>query len=184
VNYEKIHIDEERTWLLWALTSLVSIAAAAYFLFEVFAETHWLIVGYTAFICLILFAIASYGIVRITSPLYHFDLSVKDSTLQIEIRLKGDEPLDVQKIPLKSIRELRIAPHTPRSGNEALFDFATNYHLLYRSDQSGDFQRLIYLEEQSFTLKVQDIHKIIAFLTASNHDIVAPGDQLLFFSDT
>ncbi len=127
-----------------------------------------------------LFALGIYGIIRISSPLFHFDLYLDDATLIIEIRKGEGRLMDIQKIPLNAISELRIAPHTPRSSGEALFDFAADYHLLYKDKRTSGFQRLIDIEDESFTLKVKDIRKIIGFLAAQNSDIYIPEDQVLF----
>ncbi|HYW35803.1 MAG TPA: hypothetical protein VE868_10385 [Balneolaceae bacterium] len=180
MNYEKIHIDEEKTYLIWGLSAVVSIAAATYILSDAFVTGSWGTAGYKQFTSLILFIVGIYGIIRISSPLYHFDLYIEDSMLCIKIQKGEQKPLEVQKISLDAIRELRIAPHTPRSSNEALFDFTTNYHLLYKDDRTGNFERLIYLEGETFTLKVKDIRKIIGFLVAHKSDISIPDDQTLF----
>jgi hypothetical protein len=177
--YEKIHIDEERTYLIWGLTALISIAAAAYILTDAFTAGGWS-TGYMQLISLALFALGIYGIIRISSPLFHFVLSIDGSTLVIEIQKEEGDPLDVQKIPLDAISELRIAPHTPRSSGEALFDFTTDYHLLYKDKRTSVFQRLIDIKGESFTLKVKDIRKIIGFLAVHNPDIFIPKDQVLF----
>jgi hypothetical protein len=179
LNYERIHIDEERTYLIWGLTAIISIADASYLLTGAFTAENWSS-GYMLLISLALFAIGIYGIIRISSPLFHFDLYLNDATLIIEIQKGEGQPIDIQQIPLSAISELRITPHTPRSSGEALFDFAADYHLLYKDKRTSGFQRLIDIEDESFTLKVKDIRKIIGFLAAQNHDILVPEDSILF----
>src|SRR5699024_1108445 len=115
-------------------------------------------------ISLCLLGLAGYSIMRATSHVYHFDLFIQDSTLIIEISTSDDPLFDTQKIPLSDISRLRISSHIPRSRGDALFDFSTNYYLLYQSEAGKEYKRLIYPEGKLFTFKVEDIRKIIGFL--------------------
>jgi hypothetical protein len=179
---EKIHIDEENTQIIWGLVAVVSIGLATYMLINAFMAGSWQTAGYTQIAGLILFTISFYGIVRISSPLFHFVMHAKDQILTIEIWREGDQPLDVQTFDLSTMQELRIAPHAPRSPNEALFDFSSSYYLLYRNDEQDDFHRLIDLEDESFTLKVEDIGKIMKFIFSHNSSIEVPADDALFMN--
>jgi hypothetical protein len=107
-------------------------------------------------------------------------LLAESQILTIEIWREGDQPLDVQTFDLPSIQELRITPHAPRSPNEALFDFSSSYYLLYRNDEQDDFYRLIDLEDESFTLKVEDLSKIMALIREHNPDIIIPHEQRVY----
>lgn len=178
---KKIHIDEENTHLFWGLISVFSIASATYLLTNAFMAGSWSIAGYTQIISLLLFTLGFYGIIRLSSPLFHFVLSVSGATLIVEIWQDESEPLDIQEIALDSIAELRIAPHSPRSPNEALYDFSTSYHLLYRNEQSAEFRRLIDYDSAAFTLKVEDIVKIIQFVRKHEPEIKIPAEQSVYF---
>jgi hypothetical protein len=180
LQYEKIHIDEERNNLIWYLMTAVAIIFAAFLLVDAYMAVVVGIIFYKLVIMLLLIAIAAYGIAQINKPLYHFDLSIDDSMLLVDIYNGVDELFDQQKLSLREIHELRIAPHTPRSKKDALFDFTTNYYLLYRNNQGDDFKRLIYPEEKLFSFKVEDIRKLIGFLTAHDQTILIPPDQELF----
>lgn len=177
---DKINIDEENTQLIWGLVAVVSIAAATYMLTNAFMAGSWHWAGYKQLMSMALFVIGFYGITRISTPLYHFVLSISESTLQIEIWQESEQPIDIKTVPLNSIEELRIAPHIQRSPNEALFDFSTSYYLLYKTTDSDNFKRLISLEGESFTLKVDDIKKIIRFLKMHHNTIRVPDKQSLF----
>jgi len=141
----------------------------------------WSIAGYTQVISLALFSVGFYGIIRISSPLFHFVISISDSTLIIEIWQEGEQPLDIKNIALQTIDELRIAPHTPRSPNEALFDFSTSYHLLWRPANEEEFCPLIDYDSAAFTLKVEDIVKIIQFVRRHEPEIKIPAEQTVYF---
>jgi hypothetical protein len=179
LQYEKIHIDEEKNNLIWYLIIAVAVAIAAFWLIDAFIVSNGRIIFYRLVPALVLIAIAAYGIVNVTKPLYHFDLFIKESALIIDIYKGDDEHLDRQELPLSEINELRIAPHTPRLENDALFDFTTNYYLLYQNNQ-GDYERLIYPGEKLFSFKVKDIRKIIGFLSTRDETIYIPPDQELF----
>ncbi len=174
MSTDKIHIYEENTQIIWGLIAIVSIGIATYTLFNAFMAVSWQWAGYKQLLSMALFILGFYGIIKISTPLYHFVLKVTDSTLNIEIWREGDEPLDIKSLSLRAIDELRVAPHTPRAPDEALFDFSTSYHLLYRLRDDTEFRRLIKLQDASFTLKVEDIKKIVEFLSSHNSEITIP----------
>lgn len=177
---KEINIDEENTNLIWGLVAIVAIAGATYMLTNAFMAGSWELATYTQLISLALFILGFYGIIRISTPLFHFVLRVTDDQLKIEIWQEGDQPVDVQLIPLQQIKELRIAPHTPRAANDALFDFSSSYYLLYRLTSTASFKRLIDLEGKAFTLKVEDIKKIINFISGHNPAIDVPDNDAVF----
>ncbi|MBN2733083.1 MAG: hypothetical protein JXR26_11695 [Balneolaceae bacterium] len=179
---DKINIDEENTQLIWGLVAVVSIAAATYMLTNAFMAGSWHWAGYKQLMSMALFIIGFYGITRISTPLYHFVLSISESTLQIEIWQESEHPIDIKTVQLNSIEELRIAPHTPRAPNEALFDFSTSYYLLYKTTDNDNFKRFISLEGESFTLKVDDIKKVMDFLVSHNPAIHVPDENTIFLN--
>jgi hypothetical protein len=180
---DKLHIHEENTQIFWGLISIVAIGMATYMLANAFLAGTWSIAGYKQIISIALFSIGFYGIIRISSPLFHFVLSVSGSVLSIETRKGEETPLHTQKLDLKMISALRIAPHTPRSSNEALFDFSTGYHLLYQKRKSAAWNRLIDPKDESFTLKVEDIRRIVQFLNRHQSDIDVPEEQSFFLAE-
>ncbi len=164
------------------MITLVAVAVATFWLIDAFIIANGRIILYRLAPALVLFAIAAFGISKITKPLYHFDLFIDKSILIIDIYKGDDEHFGRQELPLSDINELRIAPHTPRSQNDALFDFTTNYYLLYKNNQS-DYERLIYPGEKLFTFKVKDIRKIIGFLSARDETIYIPPNHELFMEE-
>ena len=179
---EKLYIDEENTHILWGLVAVVSIGMASYILINAFMAGSWEIAGSTQLLSLALFSIGFYGIIRISSPLFHFILFVEENMLHIETWKEGEKPVHVKTLALDNIEALRIAPHTPRSAGEALYDFSTSYHLLYKERESGQYKRLIDPEGESFTLRVEDIRKVIRFLRSHGESIDIPEEESLFLN--
>lgn len=177
MDINALHIDEENTTLLWGLVSVIAIATATYMLSNAFMAGNWSVLQ---LISIFLFSLGIYGIIRLSTPLLHFVLCVEDDILKIEIWQEGDTPKDIQYIPLYSIQELRIAPHTPRDAGDALFDFSTSYHLVCLMKEEALFRRLIEIDHASFTLKVDDIKHIIHFLHSHNPSIIVPEIGGLF----
>lgn len=176
---DSIHIYEENTQIIWGLIAIVAIGIATYTLFNAFMAASWQWAGYKQLLSMGLFILGFYGIIKISTPLYHFVLNVNENMLTIEIWRESDEPLAVRSISLSGIKTLRIAPHSSRSTNEALYDFSTSYYLIYENEQ-GEFQRLIYFDDKSFTLKVEDIIKIMRFLKQHRQEIAIPEQEALF----
>ena len=180
LNNKELHIEEENIQLFWGLIALVSIALATYMLTNAFMAGSWSLAGYAQITSLALFTVGFIAIIKVSSPLYRFVLSVNGSILTIEIWNEGDQPIEVKEKNLADIRELRISPHSPRLPGEALFDFSSSYHLLYRKNESADFKKLMDFEGTSFTLKVEDIGKIMAFLLLHNPDMYVPENDAIF----
>ncbi len=180
MQYEKIHIDEERNNLLWYLITIVAIALAAFLLIDAYLAVVVGIVFYKLAITLLLIGTAAYSVTQINKPLYHFDLSIVDSILIIDVYEGDNETANRQELSLSEIGELRIAPHIPRKQNDALFDFTTNYYLLYRNNPAENYKRLIYPGKKLFTFKVEDIRKMIGFLTTHDETLLIPPDHELF----
>jgi len=177
----KIRIDEENIRLFWGLLIVLSLSSAIYLTGDIIWAQPLGAGNMQLILCLIFFVLSFYGIIQISRPLYHFNLLVDQRFLCIQIWKDEDTLLDTQKIPLDDITALRISPYSPRKANEALFDFSTNYHLLYRTVSRPNYLPLITLEGQSFTLKVEDIRKIMNFLCTQNPHITIPKDQTGYF---
>lgn len=104
---------------------------------------------------------------------------MKGDVLHIEIWEGNDTKHGTKKVMIGEIAELKIMSHTPRKENEALFDFSTNYHLLYRNHREDVYSDLITLNDQSFTLKLKDIQKVIRFIKKYNGKIGVNDNQLI-----
>lgn len=179
---DEIHIYEENTHIIWGLVAVVALAMATYLLANAFMSGSWQWGGYRQLGSLLLFSLGMYGIVRITTPLLHFVLSVSGSTLSVQTWREDTAPLHVQQLDLQRMSELRIAPHTPRARNEAFFDFSPDYHLYYRNRDEQHFRPLIDLENESFTLRVEDLRDIITFLQAHAPALHVPDEPQLFMA--
>lgn len=177
---KKLHIYEEATNLFWGLLVVAATASATYILANTFVSAGWQISGVKQVIVLILFSISFIGIFKISDPLLHFVVFIEQQSLNVEVR-KGEEPIKVITIGLDEIETLKFSPHFSRSKGEAMFDFSTSYHLMWRPVHEQAYQLLIDLDDISFTLKVEDIAKIIRLIREHNPDIKVPAEQEEFF---
>ncbi|MDZ7714694.1 MAG: hypothetical protein U5J95_00625 [Balneolaceae bacterium] len=176
----KLHIYEEGTNVLWGLVVVVTTALATYILANTFVSSGWQISGLKQVTVLLLFTISFIGIFKISDPLLRFVIFIENRLLKINV-FKGDEKVRIIEIDLSEIEALKFAPHYPRSRGEALFDFSTSYHLMWRPTYSQSYEKLIDLGEISFTLKVEDIAKIIRLIREHNANIEVPAEQQEFF---
>ncbi len=170
MSKNKIHIYEENINLFWGLLGLVAIASGTYLLADAFFAGSWQWAGIRQVSSLILFGVGFYAIVQLTEPLYNFIIEAKGDVLTIEIR-QGNDFVANREINVNEIYKLKVAPHTPRKENEALFDFSANYHLLYRTGKEPVWQPVIALKDHSFTLKIEDIKRIAGLLKSKNKAI-------------
>jgi hypothetical protein len=179
--YRELHVFEKSTHLFWGLAILVCTAGGTYLLAGSFISMNWNLFKLDQLLALGLFIISFTGIIKLSEPLYHFILHMEGDMLVIDIK-KGEIKADTIKIPVKDITALKFAPHFPRSPDEALFDFSTSYHLLYKKRGSGTFQKLLGTQSASITLKVDDIADIMRFITEQNPDISIPDEQATYFN--
>lgn len=177
--YQELHILEEETNLFWGLIILVCTASGTYVLAGAFAD--WNLFGFDQMLALGLFLISFWGIFKLSEPLYLFIFTFERDDLLIEIK-KGEIEIDRFKINVHDIKEMRYSSHFPRSSGEALFDFSTSYHLLWRKHGEQDFQKMLNLKNDHFTLKVEDIAKIMRFIKRKNSEIIIPEEQAAFFN--
>lgn len=177
---EKIHIYEEATNLFWGLITLVSTTLATYILANSLVTDGWSFTSLNQIFALLLFSLSFVGILKISDPLYHFIFSVEKQVLYIEIK-KGEQHIDTSEIPLSDISSLKFSPFTPRSSKEALFDFSANYQLMWKARDESEYAQLIDLGDVSFTLKVEDIAKVIRFIRKHDTDIHVPAEQGKYF---
>lgn len=172
----KLTIYEEETNLLWGLIVIVASAFATYLLGDAFMDESLFALGFRQLSALFLFTLSFVGILKITDPLYRFDLIVEGEMLTIEV-YKGEEHVKNIYYNLNEFEELRFAPGTPSLSDDALFDFSPSYHLVFKSRITGKVQKLIDLGRVSFTLKVPDIAEVIRFLRRHNSSIKVPEEQ-------
>lgn len=176
----KIHIYEEQTKLLWGLITLVSTIIATYILAGTFTAPSWSNLELSQLLSLGLFIISFIGIFKLAEPLYHFILHTDKKVLTIEA-MKGDKKIKTIQIYLEEMEGLKFKPDEPRSQNEALFDFAKDYHIMWRKKGHSEYQKLLDIEENDFVLKVDDIAKIMQFISEHNSEIYIPGEQSSYF---
>ncbi len=181
MRLKELHVFEESNNLLWGLIILVATAAGTYLLAGSFVTTDWYPFNIRQLLALGLFGISFAGIIKLSEPLYHFILYFQDNRLIIEIK-KGDINTDTFEIPVNAIEQLKFAPHDPRDADEALFDFSTNYHLLYQKKNEKTFHKLLGDQSAAITLKVDDIADIMRFISNRNPDIQIPSKQAAYFN--
>ena len=179
--YKELHIFEESNHLFWGLIIFVCTSFGTYLLAGSFIFIDWNMFNFDQLAALLLFLISFRGIFVLSDPLYHFILYFEEQTLVIETK-KGDLDLETQHIPAGNIAAMKFAPHSPRKSYEAMFDFATSYHLLYRERDEMKFKKMIDVENGSMTLKVDDIAKIMRFVKERNPEIYIPSEQAEFFN--
>lgn len=177
----ELHVFEKSTHLFWGLAILVCTAGGTYLLAGSFVSMSWDPFKLDQLLALGLFIISFTGIIKLSEPLYHFILYFEDETLIIKVK-KGEVLTDTIRISAGDIEELKFAPHDPRSANEALFDFATNYHLLYKTAGQSAYQKLLGLESAAITLKVDDIASIMRFIKQRNPEVIIPREQASYFN--
>lgn len=172
----KLHVYEEATNLFWGLIVVAATGAATYILGNSFISVGWQISGFKQVIVLLLFTLSFIGIFKISDPLLHFVIFIEHATLHVEVH-KGEDRIKTIEIALSNIEALKFDPHFSRSKGEAMFDFSTSYHLMWKSATDHSYHKLIDLESISFTLKVEDIAKIIRLVREHDPNIEVPTEQ-------
>lgn len=178
---KKLHIYEEATNLFWGLIIVVSTTLATYLLANAFISGNWSLSSLNQIVALLLFTLSFVGILKISEPLYHFTFTVETRQLVIHSQ-KGEQHVHTDKIPLDQIEALKFSPYLPRSKGEALFDFSTNYQVMISKKTGSEYVPLIDLQDAAFTLKVDDIIKIIRFVKNHQPAVHVPREQAEFFN--
>ena len=178
---KELHIYEEATNLFWGLIILVSTTLATYILANAFVTSGWSISSLNQIIALLLFMLSFVGILKISEPLYHFIFTVEEQQLKI-VSHKGEQKIDTKMVPLQEIESLKFSPYRPREKGEALFDFSTSYRLMFKRYSEFGYKPLINPEDAAFTLKVEDIVKIIRFIKSYQSSVSVPREQAEFFN--
>lgn len=178
---KELHVFEESAHLFWGLVILVCTSSGTYLLAGSFVSLALDPFKLKQLIAMGLFALSFWGIIKLATPLYHFALHFEGDTLIIDIK-KGELQTDRLEVHVQEISELKFAPHEPRSSNEALFDFSTSYHLLYKKSDGPNFKKLLGDQSASITLKVNDIANIMRFISDRNNAIQIPNEQAAYFN--
>lgn len=181
MRHKELHVFEESNHLFWGLIILVSTALGTYLLVGSFVTMEWYPFNIRQLLALAFFGISFSGIIKLSEPLYHFILYFEKDILIIDIK-KGDVKTDTLQIPVDYIQHLKFAPHDPRDADEALFDFSTNYHLLYKKKDDAAFHKLLGDQSASITLKVDDIADIMRFISKRNPNVEIPREQAAYFN--
>jgi hypothetical protein len=181
VIHEELHVFEKSANLFWGLVILVCTAGGTYLLAGTFVSMDWEPFRPDQLFALGLFSLSFWGIIQLSEPLYHFILYFENDVLTIDIK-KGEVHTQTIEIAATDIEALKFAPHKPRSADEALFDFSTDYHLLYKKRSASGYQKLLGLQAAAITLKVDDIAKIMRFISEHNPEISIPRDQASYFN--
>ena len=156
-------------------------AGGTYLLAGTFVSMDWQPFRPDQFFALALFSLSFWGIIRLSEPLYHIILYFEGDVLTIDIK-KGEVHTDTIRIAAKDIQALKFAPHQPREADEALFDFSADYHLLYKKSAASGYEKLLGLQAASITLKVDDIAKIMRFISEHNPEVSIPREQAAYFN--
>lgn len=178
---EKLHIYEEATNLFWGLVVLVSTTMATYLLANAFISGNWSVTSLNQIIALLLISLSFVGILKISEPLYHFTFTIEVRQLVIHSN-KGEQHIHTDTIPLQQIDALKFASFQPRKKGEALFDFSVNYQLMIRRRAEVGYKPLIDIPDAVFTLKVDDIIKIIRFIKKHQPNVEVPSEQAEYFN--
>lgn len=179
--HKELHIIEESTHLFWGLVIFICTAVGTYLLAGSFIFIEWNIFNLNQVAALLLFLISFRGIFVLSEPLFHFVLYFEDRTLVIDTK-KGAINVDTLHIPVDNIEALKFSPHSPRKSYEAMFDFSTSYHLMYRTKEGVNYRKLIEVESGDITLKVDDIADIMRFIREQKPDIHIPREQANYFN--
>lgn len=169
----ELTIVEENYKIIWWVLVIVSGGLAAFLLETVFNLHHMLQTIFLTIISLILFAIAFRGIYEITKLLYRFHFIIEGNEITIQI-FKGDILYDEQYLKLDDIEILSLKPREKPSPGDALFDFSSNYYLVYKPVDDNDYKKVIASDDFSFTLRITDIGKIIRLFKSQNPNIIIP----------
>ncbi|HKJ30725.1 MAG TPA: hypothetical protein VKA34_02805 [Balneolales bacterium] len=169
----ELTIVEENYKIIWWVIVVVSGGFAAFLLETVFNLHEMLQTILLTIIALFLFSIAFRGIYKISETLYRFHFVIKNNNVTIQV-FKGDILYDEQYLKLDDVNYLSLKPREKPSPGEALFDFSSNYYLVYKEDEDNEYKEVISSDNYSFTLRITDIGKIIQFFMTQNPYITIP----------
>lgn len=173
-------VYEEQPNLIWGLIILVGTTLATFLLGDAFFSKNLFTLGYKQLTALLLFVVAFIGILKISEPRFRFDLQIEDNELRIEA-WKGSDRFTVIRHYLPDIEKLYFLPHHPPADDDALFDFTPNYHLVIQK-KGGETKKLIDLGDIQFTLKIDDIAKIMMLIRQHRPQIRIDEEQAAYLN--
>ncbi|HKJ45587.1 MAG TPA: hypothetical protein VJ991_07150 [Balneolales bacterium] len=163
----ELTIVEENYKIIWWVLVVVSGGLAAFLLERVFNLQDLTQTITLTIIALVLFSIAFRSIYKISEQLYRFHFSIRGNDITIHI-YKGDILYDEQLLHLDDIEILSLKPREKPYPGDALFDFSSNYYLVYKGPDDEEYKEVILSDDYSFTLRITDIGKIIRLLINQN----------------
>ncbi len=173
---QKMTVEENHYRFVWVLVTVVSLATGVV-LFDPLQNSASLFEEYGLIILIsFLFTTGIWGIYKIIQPIYTVILHIDEPVLNVTI-FYGDAPVNKYSLSLDRIHIVTFQHRTPPSSNEALYDFATDYLAVYRSDDENNFQPLIDIAPEKMALKINDIADIIRFLRKYRSSIQIPEDD-------
>jgi hypothetical protein len=172
----QLTVEENHYRFVWGLVTILSLLTGTV-LFDPlqnsrnFSQEYFLII-----IISFLFTLGIWGIFKTVQPIYTVFFEVLDNQLKVQV-LHGEDTVNEYKIPLQSIDTVTYQARTPPRQDEALYDFATDYLVVYRSESEEDFQPLIDIAPKKMALKIKDIGNIIRFLRKHRSAIRIPEND-------
>jgi hypothetical protein len=121
-----------------------------------------------------LFTSGIWGIYRTLQPIYSAELKVVD-THHLNIKIYyGEDPIKQYTLDIRAIQSVTFRHRVPPGPGEALYDFSTDYLIVYQTGPDLPVQPLIDISPEYMTLKLQDIKEIIYYLKHYNPSIDVP----------
>lgn len=175
-THYQLTVEENHYRFVWGLVTILSLLMGS-ILFDplqnsrYFAEEYLLIIFISS-----LFTLGIWGIYKTVQPIYTVLFEVTNGQLTVQI-FYGEDTINEYSIPLQTIDTITYQPRTPPGQNEALYDFATDYLVVYRSESEKEFQPLIDIAPEKMALKIKDIGNIIRFLRKHRSSIRIPEED-------
>jgi hypothetical protein len=163
----ELTIVEENYKIIWWVLVVVSGGLAAFLLERVFNLQDLTHTVMLTIMVLVLFSIAFRSIYKISEQLYRFHFSIRGNDITIHI-YKGDILYDEQQLNLDDIEILSLKPREQPYPGDALFDFSSNYYLVFKGPDDDEYKEVIRSDDYSFTLRITDIGKIMRLLISQN----------------
>lgn len=177
----EIRIYEEHSKLLWSMIVLVGGAFGIVYLNRLlFTEETYMIILH-GIISFSAFFFAVKGVLKVAENLYHFVFYVKDKQLHIDV-YKGDPFIKNLQYPLAAIDQLSFRSSRRRGPEEALLDYSTSYYLMVKTMDDINPHPMIEVDGNFFSLKVDDISRIIKYIRRHNPNIDVPEPDRSFLN--
>ncbi len=172
----QLTVEENHYRFVWGLVTILSLLTGTV-LFDPLQNSRYFSEEYSLIIIIsFLFTLGIWGIYKTVQPIYTVVFQILKDHLIIKI-FYGEDPVNEYSIPLQSIDTITYQARTPPGQNEALYDFATDYLVVYRSEAEKDYRPLIDIAPEKMALKIKDIGNIIRFLRKHRSAIRIPEDD-------